>query len=317
MKNDKSDVNSSRQIIKIVGEICGELGIELKSYSFDWIIQLTLRGRNMFIYGYQFPSNDASAELICGDKAALASVLLGNGIQAVEHEYFMAPSNLHYTGEEGNWKRLDALLERWGKLVLKRNSGSGGSGVYIVANQTELERVAGEIFRSSRALSVSPYYDIIDEYRAVYCYGSPLLIYKKVRPCVTGDGKSSLAELTAIKYKGKLDLADERLDPASIPSEGEKVVIGWKHNLGQGATAEPVEKNSPLYAELDELACRAADCVNLNFASVDIVDTAGGKKVLEINSGIMMENFAAAGEDCYKTAKTIYRKAITNYFGIE
>lgn len=312
----KDDSNSSRVIIKILREIADELGLGFASYSYDWIVQLTLGERNMYIYGYQFPCNDAAGELICSDKAALAAVLAGNGIPAAEHIYFMSPSNLHYTGQNGNWSALTFLLNKYGKLVLKRNSGSGGSGVFAVTNQTELEKISSEIFRSSRALSVSPYYDIINEYRTIYCFGEPMLVYRKIRPSVTGDGKKRLYELILDKFGGFPDNTDESLDLSCIPQEGECVNINWKHNLGQGAVAEPLDKNSDIYRRVTEIAVSAAKCVNVNFASVDTIETPDGLMILEINSGIMMENFAVTGDDAYAMAKSIYTKAVKLYFGI-
>jgi glutathione synthase/RimK-type ligase-like ATP-grasp enzyme len=207
-----------------------------------------------------------------------------------------------------------ALLKRHKKLVIKRNSGSGGSGVYIVENQGQLEAVTTEIFRTARSLSISPYYDIINEYRTIYCFGEPLLIYKKIRPHVTGDGKHTLSELVASAYNGEMEIADNRLDKAYVPANGEVVTISWKHNLGQGAEAEPIDKDGEIYSQIVALAKKAAECVNVNFASIDIIDTAEGLKILEINSGIMMENFSSYDEENYNIAKSIYKRAIDRYF---
>ena len=48
----------------------------------------------------------------------------------------------------------------------------------------------------------------------------------------------------------------------------------------------------------------------MRFASVDVVETAEGLKVLEINSGVMMENFAGQDEESRSIAKEIYRDAV-------
>jgi hypothetical protein len=42
---------------------------------------------------------------------------------------------------------------------------------------------------------LSPYLDIIDEYRVLVLNDEPLCIYKKKRMLVVGDGKSSLLQL--------------------------------------------------------------------------------------------------------------------------
>jgi glutathione synthase/RimK-type ligase-like ATP-grasp enzyme len=305
--------NSDRQLLKIIREICGEQDIKLETYSYDWILKLTKDNNNMYIYGYQFPLNDAAAELICGDKAALSAVLKGCGIPAAEHEFFMSPSNAHYIGRDGNWARLVGLLEKHGRLVCKRNSGSGGTGVYIVSNQTELERTVADIFRNSRSMAVSPFYDIANEFRVIMLGGDARLIYKKIRPHVTGDGKKAVYELAFEKFGASVAGLDITADLAAVPSAGEKVTLCWKHNLGQGSKAVPVYDNE-LCALLESIAVRAVRALDIKFASVDIIQTDGEYIILEINSGIMMENFAVSGDENYRTAKEIYRDAVNYYF---
>jgi glutathione synthase/RimK-type ligase-like ATP-grasp enzyme len=84
---------------------------------------------------------------------------------------------------------------------------------------------------------------------------------------------------------------------------------GWKHNLGQGALPEIVE-DGRLERELASLASAAMSVAGVCFASVDIIRVGGEHKVLEINSGIMMENFAGASLGNYEVAKRIYGKAL-------
>ena len=50
--------------------------------------------------------------------------------------------------------------------------------------------------------------------------------------------------------------------------------------------------------------------MNVNFASIDIVECDGNLRVLEINSGVMMEHFSKQNERTYKIAKQIYKDAI-------
>ncbi len=306
-------MNSNRQLIKIIREICTERGITLESYSYDWIIKLSRKDTVMFIYGYQFPLNDAAAELICGDKAALSAVLAGCGIPSAEHIFFMSPSNMHYIGGNGNWLQLTELLSRHGRLVCKRNNGSGGNGVYIVSGQAELERTAAEIYRSSRSMSVSPFYNILNEYRVIILNGAVRLIYKKILPHVIGDGKHAVFELAYRKYKSNISELEITADLSARPIAGERINLGWKHNLGQGSEAVII-KEPAIIKQLSELAARASDALKIKFASVDIIETPDKLMILEINSGIMMENFALSDDDSYNTAKKIYSDAVESYF---
>ena len=50
------------------------------------------------------------------------------------------------------------------------------------------------------------------------------------------------------------------------------------------------------------------------FASVDCVLTDGEYRVLEVNSGVMMDNFANSSKDNYNKAKEIYLSATEKYF---
>jgi len=57
------------------------------------------------------------------------------------------------------------------------------------------------------------------------------------------------------------------------------------------------------------MASEAFHALNLRFASIDIIEANGEFKVLEINSGIMMEYFSETSEENYKLAKGIYTEA--------
>jgi hypothetical protein len=162
-------------------------------------------------------------------------------------------------------------------------------------------------------MSVSPFYNIINEYRVIILNGLVRLIYKKVLPHVIGDGRHAVFELAFRKYKSYISELEITADLSALPLAGERVNLGWKHNLGQGSEAVII-KEAAVIKQLSELAARASDALKINFASVDIIETPEKMMILEINSGIMMENFALSGEDNYNNAKKIYSDAIESYF---
>ncbi|MDR3207247.1 MAG: hypothetical protein LBT60_02845 [Oscillospiraceae bacterium] len=303
------DANANRQLVKIIGELCAERGIPLRRYADDWILELAPGGKSVFIVGYQFPHNDAAAQLLCEDKSALSDILRAHGVSAVEHWFFLTPDNLGYLGRAGNWRRMTELLETHKTLVCKSNTGSGGRDVFRVSTQAELENAAAQVFRNNRALALSPFYEIESEYRVVLLRGSAELVYQKERPFVEGDGGHTFAELYAQKYGFPASDAALETHPGAILPAGRRVRTHWKHNLGQGAAPRPVA-DGPLRQDLIALALAAAAAVGAVFASVDIVETEKGLKVLEINSGVMMEHFAASSAENYRTAKEIYRRAL-------
>lgn len=87
----------------------------------------------------------------------------------------------------------------------------------------------------------------------------------------------------------------------------------WRHNLKHGAI--PLLEDSPdTTAELAEIALRAMRVIGGRFMSVDIIRTPHGLSVLEINSGVMLDRFAARSQDYRAKAVEIYRDAIMSCF---
>ena len=166
-------------------------------------------------------------------------------------------------------------------------------------------------------MAVSKFYEIEDEYRAIILDGKIRLIYRKKRPQITGDGVHSIAGLCMLYADhGQLPSEFGVADFSRIPAKGEKVILNWKHNLGLGAHADLLS-DGPVRKELSDIVSRVYKEIGVRFASIDIVGTNEGFKVLEINSGVMMENFAGQSSQNYLTAKKIYRDAILKMMGAE
>jgi hypothetical protein len=130
-------MNKERTIVTLLREIASENGFEYRTYSYDWVKAFTKNGTSMYVYGYNFPINQTSFTQIANDKACTSEILSASGIPNVEHSYFMCPNNIHYVkylGIEGNWKQMIALLEKYGKIICKPNSGTGGVGLRIVVD---------------------------------------------------------------------------------------------------------------------------------------------------------------------------------------
>jgi len=306
-----------RQIVKIVREIRAEnpdIIKNLRLYSYGWMIELEIAGEiaPVYIIGYQFRNNTAAAQLICQDKYALSEILKARGVAVAEHHFFMSPANRHYIGASDCWAEMAGLLEKHGALVCKKNDGTGGQGVYKAHDMLELETAVDNLFKTNRSIVILPYYEIDAEYRAIVLDGEVRLIYAKERMRVEGNGADSLLNLYIKKYgctKAVLGAVAGEAEPGLILPEGGGHCLTWKHNLGRGAKPVILRDNHES-ARLSELALRAAAAVGINFASVDIISHGGGDMVLEINSGVMMEEFAKCGPEYYQIAKEIYRAAI-------
>ena len=300
--------NAKRNFVKLITEICEEQGLSLTSYSFDWIFSVERPGgKRGFLTGYQFGLNPASVALLCCDKSAASEVMTSLGIPNVEHHFFMSPANRKFAAKTGDWERMLGLLKKYGILVCKDNDGTGGNLVFTARTPYELEGAAYRIFGESKSMAISPYCEIEKEYRVIVLNGDIRLVYYKQRPSVTGDGVKTLAELIAARSPERLSCSELPLPLAFVPADGEEVLLNWRHNLGQGARAV-VERNAP--GKLLDVVNEVIKKLGVRFASVDVVRCKEEYKVLEINSGVMLEAFSAQDESSYETAKGIYRDAI-------
>lgn len=309
--------HEKRQLVKILEEICKENHCDFVSFSDDWILQIKTDGKpDCLVIGYKFPNNNAAASKLCDDKSALSSILESKKIPCVPHIYFEGPKS-SMVGDEGIYGKLFDMFDRYGSLVCKTNSGSGGNSVFLCKTRKQLESATFDILRSSRGMAVSPKIDIKNEYRIIVENNRALLVYSKERPHVIGDGKSTIGDL--MKTIDKVNKSDEmpNIDYESIPALGEKVTVAWKHNLGQGSLPILIEDENEIY-KLSKFALKSAKALGLQFASIDIViDSNDNYMILEINSGVMMEKFSKLGEDYYKTAKHIYERAIYDFWGLK
>lgn len=78
-------------------------------------------------------------------------------------------------------------------------------------------------------------------------------------------------------------------------------------NLGQGAIAQMIQSEEGLTS----LAAIAQNTIGLRLCAVDIAELADGThKIVEVNSGFMMEHFARQSDEYYTLAYSMYEKII-------
>jgi glutathione synthase/RimK-type ligase-like ATP-grasp enzyme len=214
---------------------------------------------------------------------------------------------------------LDLLEGHPEGLVVKPNEGTSGRSVFRVSTRPGLERAVAEIFSSNLTLAASPHVEIEDEVRVVLIDELPLVVYSKNRPSVVGDGKRSLRQLalavTAVEQRPIVlsgmagDLENDDLE--AIPPLGERRVLNWRHNLDAGARPVLLEPGEAREASV-AIALRAAKAIGIRFASVDVVRVGGALRILEINSGVMME---ALGKLHPELVDAAYSAALDKVFG--
>ncbi len=246
----------------------------------------------------------------------------------MEHRIFHGPQLEGYVPPAGNWRTMLAVLEANPQgVVCKLNEGTGGNGVFLVMTEAQLENAVYRIFAKSRSLCLSPFEEFEHEYRVALLCGESEFVYRKIRPRVCGDGKRTIRELLLDQWRDAADflksiadaagLAEVHIDFDRIPSAGEWLKLNWRHNLGQGSTPEMLTPSDPAWSGVVELARRAVEVLGVQVASVDIAATSGGMKVLEINSGIMMESLVRIHPEGQAIAAKFYDRILGKIMGIE
>ena len=299
----------------LMREVCAEMGIKVEKLSYDWILQLSKDGKVRHVTGTRFDLNpEATGDIAC-DKYATYEVLNSQNVPIIEHVMIFNPATR--SSLIGNWLTVTSEFLKHGCLVVKPNYGCEGQGVFLCHSIKETESAIQKLFKTQDSISLCPYYDIKTEYRTFYLDGEVKLIYGKTKPFVVGNGKSTIGELVeGLNLPDKSVVKDnlKDLNLSYIPTMGEKVDISWKHNLSGGAKPNILEKGE-LYEQIEQLAIHAGKAMNINFATIDIIETTDGNLyVLEINSGIGATIFIESVDGGIEIIKDIYRQAVKKLF---
>lgn len=317
-------IKKERPFVKLIKGICMPYNIKVFPFTRDWNLCLQRGEKKRFIYYYEFDINSSASSKVCKHKPSTADLLELEGLPHVPHAMFLSPKLAGYASEGGTFPEMHAYAAQFGyNVVVKPTEGSGGEQIYHTRTPRELEVYAGEICAQKGEVSLSPFYQINDEYRIIVLNNCPQLVYRKELPQVEGDGILPVKELVAnflARNTGPVTtlncLEQSLLENCSILPFGQKLPLTWKHNLQQGASVD-LKIKAELRDDLEKLAITVAKALNISFASVDIINTEEGLKVMEVNSGIMMKCFMRQfGEKGEQMAKRIYEKAICSMFDL-
>ena len=315
-------MNDNKPFFKILDELCEEKGIKQEKISFGWIRKLTRNGEAHSLVRYEFDLNSAVSYEIAKDKYATYAMLKNNNIPIIEHTAIFNPVSRSEYFDENFKLILELNLRKYGKLVVKANDSCKGKDVFVFDNILDGVAIIERLFKLGNPLVVvCPYIDIKYEYRAVYLDGEIVYLYKKQKPYVIGDGKTTLDELIKRKEEGvevPIELVPG-LNLKYIPKENEQILISWKHNLSSGAEAIKVDNTDPNYDNIILLAKNAAKTIGIRFASVDVIleNKTEDLSIMEINGSVCMNKFSETVENGYEIAKEIYSKALDKMFNID
>lgn len=305
--------NNFKEIIK---EICIEDNIKYKFLSKDWVIMLEKDGKTRFISGYKFDLNSHGIGLIVDDKYALYEVLKSKNIPVIEHKIvYNKMNNLDYAIGCNTYEYVKEYFQKNNNnIVIKPNNGTCGKNVFNVTEVNEIDIVLDKIFLKNYSISICPFYKIKHEYRAIMLDGENKLLYSKYLPIVTGDGNKTIRQLLLdFNYDYFIDkLEDSKYD--KVLPKNKTFEYNWKFNLSQGSIAKKLN-DKLLQDRLIKIAKQVCKEINLKFGSIDIIETTNNELlVLEVNSGVMLENYIRLNPNEYIYAKDIYRNAIKNLF---
>lgn len=304
---------ANRAIARVVETYCKQNGFDVEFGLDGWLMVMSKGVIKHYIYGYDVGLNSSVVHRIANDKSATAEILASCGIDCVPHALFMNHNQFKYVPLGGHWTRM---LQMQGEhpegLVLKPNEGTCGNLVFKVATELELEQAATAIFAVNQNLAVAPYLDIDREIRVILLDQHPLVVYEKQRPSVIGDGVRSAFELVLDRVPAQLlattlsNLPPNRTLLDAVLPEGETFFLNWRHNLDLGAEPELLHDGPHWRASVD-IAGRAAQAIGLAFGAIDVVWSKQTPRILEINSGVMIESLSKRHPDL---AQRVYTQAL-------
>lgn len=283
---------NDRIFVKAVAQYCARNGIAVELRAEGWIVAMRRGGQRHLAFGYDLGINSAVAHRIANDKSATAEMLALSGIPCIPHRLFFNPKTGEHVASQASWQAMLRLIEENpAGLVVKPNEGTAGRSVFRISNAAGLEFAVTEISSLGMAVAVAPYVDIEEEVRVILLDEAPLVVYAKRRPSVVGDGRQSLEELAMAaapaQQRSVLPALDRSELDAIVPA-GERRLLDWRHNLDAGARPVVLDRGE-IRRICVRMAVDAARAIGIRFTSVDLVRAGGDWKVLEINSGVMME----------------------------
>lgn len=296
----------------MIEEICQEKGIEMVDISYDWITILKRGNVEKKLINHNFYLNSRISVELAKDKYSTYEVLKFHGVPIIEHKPLFNPEMMQ--GVE-RINRDFEILKNAEKQVIKASDSSQGKDVFVSQKEKEKLQIVEELFkRQVEAVVVCPYVEIEFEYRAIVLEGEVIFLYKKQKPFVVGNGEWNVRTLIEqnLKY---LEEPITDLDFEYIPKKNEKVIVGWKHNLSNGAIPLLVNQEDGYAEEVKKMALETQKAMELKFASVDICVTKDEEVcVMEVNSNVCISKFCELVPNGYEIGKIIYGKVIDKMF---
>lgn len=302
-------------VFELLEEYCGRHGLNLTAgdaHGHAGLIE-DKTGKRWLFKGTRFDLNTLGCAEICNDKSYTARFLHAGGI-AVPASHLVISTEIR-DGRRPPDAVLDFAEEQGFPLFVKPNTGQEGRDVMRADTYHTLQNALHILAKRHDRLLVQEEIRGRD-LRVIVLDGDVLCAIERKAPEVTGDGKSSLAEL--VDSHSRIDPADGRIDfelsqqglmLESVPAVGQRVSLLPVSNLSSGGSAKIV--TSEISPEIHKLARLSAKTLGLRYAGVDLLvpderrpDTAG--VVLEVNAAPGLNSLYRRGPEAAETVKQIY-----------
>jgi D-alanine-D-alanine ligase-like ATP-grasp enzyme len=281
---------------RIWREAAAELDVEVHDRG-DGSLDLGSGEQTVRVWLHVTPLDDEATLRRARDKARSQRLLLEAGV----------PVPGQITFDFADFEPARRAVAAGGSWVVKPAEGvSGGQGATTgVREEADLRRATVRAARNGRS-QVLEQQAAGDEYRLLLLDGKPLGALRRFAPTVTGDGRSTVAELVheenrrrlaargnaglkcvTLDLDALLALEHAGLGPGSVPAAGEEVAVKGSRSQAGARETETVPL-AALSAELVSEAAIGARALGLRLAGIDLVTPDIGRS-LAAADGVVLE----------------------------
>ncbi len=253
-----------------------------------------------------YPVNSAVAWTISRDKAHTKTVLAAEGIPVIPGGLFFA-HGLRAALREPGREVADAVAfaGRLGFPVFcKPNTGSRGDFAEVIPDARLLFAYASRIAPLHESFLVEPVVQGT-EHRVFVQDGRIIFHAAKAAPALTGNGVSTVAQLTAELDRNALAPGVSATviagySPDDIPAAGVRIALAGRRNLSAAGRIDHVSDTAP--TPLARIAIAAVAAIGLRIGAVDLFDQSSSGDfsdlvVIEVNGNPGLRTLELAGRD--------------------
>lgn len=287
-------------------------------------------GAVLFFRNNNLNINIAGNARMAADKSFLSGFLAAMGFRTLP-EIAIARRDVRH-GQIAPALLADALRfaarNDW-RAIVKPNALSQGKGVRLTQGRDALLAAIAETLAIDRVCIVQQHC-AMPEYRIVVLGGKVLQAYRRQKLTVTGDGTSTIAELTSQKIATIADARNEtgaaalleatqRIRAArggamsDVAAAGERIAVADIGNLSAGGEATDVLDR--LHPHWRALACELTQRCGLLLCGVDIFiedirNPDSDYRVIELNSAPGLDDYLLGGDAQRARVQGMYRQVL-------